>query len=99
MRALKSRVVVKLGVSRQAVLAPVSFHADQDALGGHAYPWPAGYASAVKRGAVKNLDLNSAPNEKTRNRVKLVHVDLASCEIWQIPSRGRGLTPTATLAI
>jgi hypothetical protein len=93
-RPLEDRIVVELGVARQAELPPVLDQALDHELRRDALPTrPGRDQAAMERDAVEDLDLRTAPNDQALDDIDAVEFPTAAGHLGQIPARRRGRPP------
>src|SRR3954468_20643927 len=99
-RPLEDRVVVELGIARQAELPPVLDQALDDELRRDTPPArPRRDQAAMERDAVEDLDLRSALDDKPLDDVDAVEFRTAAGHLRQIPTARRWRTSDPALAV
>ncbi len=97
--SLEAGVVIELGIARQADLTPVVDQYEACQLGRDGGSWPRGRQAAVKGDGVKDLDINSAFNDKAGNDVDAIGLDSASGDVRQVPAAWRRWATDPSLAV
>jgi hypothetical protein len=93
MGSLEPRVVVELGVARQADLTPVFDQGQGSALRRYGSSGPGGCQAAVKGDGIKDFDVDSAFNDKARDDVDAIGLGLAGADGRQVPTARRRWAP------
>jgi hypothetical protein len=93
MGSLEPRVVVELGVARQTDLPPVFDQGQGSALRRDGRSWPGACQAAVKGDGIKDLDVDSAFNDKAGDDVDAIGLDLAGADPRQVPTARRRWAP------
>jgi hypothetical protein len=97
--ALEPGVVVELGVAGQTDLTPVFHQGDVRRFCRDDGSWPGGGQAAVKGDGVKDLDIDSAFNDKAGDDIEAIGFELAGGDIGQIPAAWRRWTPHSSFAV
>src|SRR5262245_41509039 len=100
MRALEDRVVVELGVARQAKLLPESDQGVADQRGRHAsLLGPGSDQPAMQRNAIEDLDQRAVLDLEPLDGIEAVQLLLAGGDLGQIPAQRRRLAAYAFASV
>jgi hypothetical protein len=95
----KDGVVVKLGIFRESVNAPVSDQRIGGGLGGPRGSDPTGTEACLHADGGQDVDVDPAQQTKVFDEVKAIDVRQPGSDAWEVPAFGRGRPPNSASSI
>lgn len=87
--ALKTGVVIKLGVGRQPERFPVFNQGLNNRMSEDGAIWPRGDQTSVQRYRIENFDCGSALNDQALDNIEAIEFASPSCHLGQVPTGWR----------